>query len=87
MQGPGLCNEESVWVLVNEAASNIDRLCKFGVKLRPDQPAGAGALQRSRPQHEQDYPRRRHNRQGSLRQADFGCKKQEATLKYMKGPL
>lgn len=31
--GAGLCNEQSVWVLVNEAASNIDRLCKFGVNF------------------------------------------------------
>lgn len=31
--GAGLCNEESVWVLVNEAASNIDRLCNFGVNF------------------------------------------------------
>lgn len=31
--GAGLCIEESVWVLVNEAASNIDRLCNFGVNF------------------------------------------------------
>ncbi|MCX7658632.1 MAG: FAD-dependent oxidoreductase, partial [Oscillospiraceae bacterium] len=31
--GAGLCDEESVWVLVNEAASNIKRLCKFGVNF------------------------------------------------------
>ncbi|NJD02936.1 MAG: L-aspartate oxidase [Ruminiclostridium sp.] len=31
--GAGLCDEESVWVLVNEAASNIDRLCNFGVNF------------------------------------------------------
>lgn len=31
--GAGLCDEKSVWVLVNEAASNIDRLCKFGVNF------------------------------------------------------
>lgn len=31
--GAGLCDEESVWVLVNEAAANIERLCKFGVEF------------------------------------------------------
>lgn len=31
--GAGLCNEESVWVLVNEAASNIENLCKYGVNF------------------------------------------------------
>lgn len=31
--GAGLCDEQSVWVLVNEAASNIDRLCRFGVNF------------------------------------------------------
>jgi L-aspartate oxidase len=31
--GAGLCEEESVWVVVREAASNIDRLCKFGVNF------------------------------------------------------
>lgn len=31
--GAGLCDEESVWVLVNEAASNIDSLCRFGVNF------------------------------------------------------
>ena len=31
--GAGLCDEDSVWVLVNEAASNIDCLCKFGVNF------------------------------------------------------
>lgn len=31
--GAGLCNEETVRVLVNEAALNIDRLCKFGVNF------------------------------------------------------
>lgn len=31
--GAGLCDDESVWVLVNEAASNIDLLCKFGVNF------------------------------------------------------
>lgn len=31
--GVGLCDEESVWVLVNEAAANIDLLCKFGVNF------------------------------------------------------
>ena len=29
--GAGLCNEESVRVLVNEAAQNIESLCKYGV--------------------------------------------------------
>ena len=31
--GAGLCDENSVWVLVNEAASNIECLCKFGVNF------------------------------------------------------
>lgn len=31
--GAGLCDEETVWVLVNEAASNIDALCNFGVNF------------------------------------------------------
>ena len=31
--GAGLCNEETVRVLVNEAASNIDTLCDFGVNF------------------------------------------------------
>ncbi|MDP4181310.1 MAG: L-aspartate oxidase [Bacillota bacterium] len=31
--GAGLCDEESVWVLVNEAAANIDCICKFGVNF------------------------------------------------------
>jgi len=31
--GAGLCDEEVVRVLVNEAAGNIDRLCKFGVNF------------------------------------------------------
>jgi L-aspartate oxidase len=31
--GAGLCNEETVWVLVNEAASNIKRLQRFGVNF------------------------------------------------------
>ena len=31
--GAGLCNEDTVWVLVNEAASNIDALCNFGVNF------------------------------------------------------
>jgi L-aspartate oxidase len=31
--GAGLCNEESVWVLVSEAAKNIERLCKYGVNF------------------------------------------------------
>jgi len=31
--GAGLCNEDSVWVLVNEAAEQIERLLKFGVKF------------------------------------------------------
>ncbi|MCX7747299.1 MAG: L-aspartate oxidase [Clostridia bacterium] len=31
--GAGLCNEESVWVLVNEAASNIKCLCQYGVNF------------------------------------------------------
>lgn len=31
--GAGLCNEESVWVLVTEAAKNIEKLCKYGVNF------------------------------------------------------
>jgi len=31
--GAGLCDEDAVWVLVNEAASNIECLCKFGVNF------------------------------------------------------
>lgn len=31
--GAGLCNEESVWVLVNEAAQNIETLCEYGVEF------------------------------------------------------
>lgn len=31
--GAGLCDENSVWVLVNEAAPNIERLVKFGVNF------------------------------------------------------
>lgn len=31
--GAGLCEEDSVWVLVREAALNINRLCKYGVNF------------------------------------------------------
>jgi L-aspartate oxidase len=31
--GAGLCEEDSVWVLVREAALNIDRLCRYGVNF------------------------------------------------------
>ena len=31
--GAGLCNDETVWVLVKEAAENIGRLCQFGVNF------------------------------------------------------
>lgn len=31
--GAGLCDEESVWVLVNEAAQNIEKLCGIGVNF------------------------------------------------------
>jgi L-aspartate oxidase len=31
--GAGLCDEKSVWVLVNEAAPNIERLCTLGVNF------------------------------------------------------
>lgn len=31
--GAGLCDEKSVWVLVKEAAENIEALCKFGVNF------------------------------------------------------
>lgn len=29
--GAGLCSEESVWVLVNNAVSNIEKVCSYGV--------------------------------------------------------
>lgn len=38
--GAGLCDEHSVWVLVNEAAENIDTLCKYGVNF--DRNASSG---------------------------------------------
>ncbi len=31
--GAGLCDEEIVWALVNEAAENIDILCRYGVNF------------------------------------------------------
>lgn len=31
--GAGLCDEDSVWVLVNEAAHNIDSICRLGVNF------------------------------------------------------
>jgi len=31
--GAGLCNEDTVWALVSEAAENIDILCKYGVNF------------------------------------------------------
>lgn len=31
--GAGICDEKTVWLLVNEAASNIDRLCRYGVNF------------------------------------------------------
>jgi len=31
--GAGLCNEETVWALVSEAAENIDILCRYGVNF------------------------------------------------------
>lgn len=31
--GAGLCDDNSVWLLVNEAASNIERLCRYGVNF------------------------------------------------------
>ncbi len=31
--GAGLCDEETVWVLVKEAAGNIEKLCSFGVNF------------------------------------------------------
>jgi L-aspartate oxidase len=31
--GAGLCDEDSVWVLVNEAKKNIEKLIEFGVKF------------------------------------------------------
>jgi len=38
--GAGLCDQQAVWVLVNEAAKNIEKLCEFGVnfdKKGPDE--------------------------------------------------
>jgi L-aspartate oxidase len=34
--GAGLCDEENVWALVNEAAINIEKLCSFGVNFDRD---------------------------------------------------
>jgi len=31
--GAGLCDDETVWVLVNEAAGNINTLCRYGVNF------------------------------------------------------
>ncbi len=31
--GAGLCDEETVWALVNEAAGNINALCRYGVNF------------------------------------------------------
>ncbi|MCX7842789.1 MAG: L-aspartate oxidase [Clostridia bacterium] len=31
--GAGMCDEKSVWVLVNEAVQNIESLCKYGVNF------------------------------------------------------
>ena len=31
--GAGLCDEDNVWTLVNEAAENIENLCSFGVNF------------------------------------------------------
>lgn len=31
--GAGLCDEQTVWTLVSEAAENIDELCKYGVNF------------------------------------------------------
>ncbi len=36
--GAGLCDEDAVWVLVNEAASNIESLCSFGVNFDKKSP-------------------------------------------------
>jgi L-aspartate oxidase len=36
--GAGLCNEESVWVLVSEAAKNIEKLYKYGVNFDKKNP-------------------------------------------------
>jgi L-aspartate oxidase len=36
--GAGLCDEEAVWVLVNEAASNIACLCEYGVNFDKKNP-------------------------------------------------
>jgi L-aspartate oxidase len=36
--GAGLCNEDSVWILVNEAISNIANLCKYGVEFDKNGP-------------------------------------------------
>ncbi|HBQ64721.1 MAG TPA: L-aspartate oxidase, partial [Clostridiales bacterium] len=44
--GAGLCDEESVWVLVNEAAENIDTLCTYGVNFDRGSKDGSLALTR-----------------------------------------
>ncbi|MCX7747214.1 MAG: L-aspartate oxidase [Clostridia bacterium] len=36
--GAGLCDEKSVWILVNEAAQNIENLLKFGVNFDKESP-------------------------------------------------
>lgn len=35
--GAGLCDEENVWALVNEAAQNIEKLCSYGVNFDKDE--------------------------------------------------
>jgi L-aspartate oxidase len=44
--GAGLCDEESVWVLVNEAAQNIDILCTYGVNFDRGRKEGKLSLTR-----------------------------------------
>lgn len=38
--GDGLCDDESVWVLVKEAAHNIENLCQFGVNFDRERKGG-----------------------------------------------
>ena len=57
--GAGLCDEEAVWVLVNEAAPNIEALVKYGVnfdRVNPDELAltREGAHSRNRIIHAGD---------------------------------
>jgi len=69
--GAGLCDEESVWVLVNEAAANIETLCQFGVNF--DRKSNDElALSRKGLTAKTGLYMPGYNRQGSLRQAHIG---------------